>query len=1524
MARAGGEAGKLGDRYEAIWTVDNLLDLITGDAVAMTVEPFGADAIGIEFWKVLPNGIVEHHSAKRQTTGATWTLYELTHPEETGRSILGDLLAKQKADTKNRAVFVSATTANELNELWERASRSADAVGFAQQLDTSAPLHKKFDDYLEPLCRDLDVNAFEMLRRVRVVGITESELIRQVEFKIRMLFYRSDDADVDPTVVRLLLADIVLKRLGQALDKKTLLAELQDHGFHERDWSTGDVRDTVENINRGYLRIVEAELINGRQILRSEATGAFEKLIGESETRFLTIAGPAGGGKTCSLAQVAGLLGEKKIPYLIVRLDIQTGVLTSAALGKELGLPHSPVGVLAGITNGGQSVLIIDQLDALSFASGRHQQLWAVFQELLAEAERYPNLHVLIACRVFDIENDPRLRRLLNDTKRSVRIDIGLLDLGTVNQIVADAGIDPAALGARRIEMLRVPLHLSLYLQGNPGAHGPFDSVQDLYRRYWDEKRSRVAARLGRDPRWMEIIETLAAELSNRQTLSAPEDVLDAYAQDAQIMASEHVLVRENRRYRFFHEGFFDYAFARCFVQKGQPLVDWLVSSEQHLFRRAQVRQSLAYQRDREMADYLRDLRAVLTDSRVRFHIKKLVLQWLRVVTEPTEAEWDIVQSLWSDAQLGRHVRLVPHDSVPWFDLLDRSGVWQHWLASSEPEEVDHAIWLLSLPEVMKGRSGRIAALVEPYRASGGEWPARFEALLIQGQAYRSREMFNFLLDLLADGSLDRRFHWGSLYRMPREKPEWAAELIAHHIDHLHETALKLGHENPFTPETKLEHVRPEFIRTTATNTPTTFVHYLLPRVVYLVVSTEATVHDRTFDRIWAVKVFGRDYTSKDALLSSLARAMADMAKREPDRLDEMTLGLDELPHETISFLLETAWAGNPARYADQAAAYLLADTARFEIGYSMWSRGSGAEAISCDLLRAITPQCSDALYSQLEAAILHRNTRAERELPQSAGITELHLLDSIAPNRLSDRARKRMDELRRKFPGVRTEPPQPLKVVEVKSPIAPDAIKKMTDEQWLRAMAKYAGRESDSAKDFLKGNVHQLSGELEAEARQDKARFAELGLKMDDHLHQRYFSAILKGIVTEQLSPPAAQAGAAETSDTVVQTAPPLPTAKIVEVIERLHALPDKPCGIAICRAVADIAERDFPHRVFEIVSNYATNDLDPQEELWKVSANTGSPYYGGNALMHGINTVRGAAAHAVSQLLFADPKRFPKLEEAITSLVSDRTLAVRACVVEVLLALMNTDRERAIALFLDLCHGAEEILATPSIDRFLYYATFRHYSMVRPLLRQMLASADPAVQEIAARQICLASLHDEEAAGDLHLVNEAGEKARAAATEIYAANLGQKQVADTCRERLQAAFHDPCKEVREAAAGCFRRITDTQLSQEAELIGVFIDSPAFVDGVNELLFAIEDSVMRLPDVVCRIPERAIELQRNPRATEGVDQSMWTHMMPPLVLRLYEQTTDHATKARCLNLIDEMIELDFGSIQTELVKIER
>lgn len=56
MPRPGGEADKLGNRFEGIWKVDSLVDVFAGDARTVTVEPLGKEDVGIEFIKEYNEG----------------------------------------------------------------------------------------------------------------------------------------------------------------------------------------------------------------------------------------------------------------------------------------------------------------------------------------------------------------------------------------------------------------------------------------------------------------------------------------------------------------------------------------------------------------------------------------------------------------------------------------------------------------------------------------------------------------------------------------------------------------------------------------------------------------------------------------------------------------------------------------------------------------------------------------------------------------------------------------------------------------------------------------------------------------------------------------------------------------------------------------------------------------------------------------------------------------------------------------------------------------------------------------------------------------------------------------------------------------------------------------------------------------------------------------------------------------------------------------------------------------------------
>ena len=80
-------------------------------------------------------------------------------------------------------------------------------------------------------------------------------------------------------------------------------------------------------------------------------------------------------------------------------------------------------------------------------------------------------------------------------------------------------------------------------------------------------------------------------------------------------------------------------------------------------------------------------------------------------------------------------------------------------------------------------------------------------------------------------------------------------------------------------------------------------------------------------------------------------------------------------------------------------------------------------------------------------------------------------------------------------------------------------------------------------------------------------------------------------------------------------------------------------------------------------------------------------------NAHFYGYNSVRGAAARAIAQLLFEDYSRSTILVPVIRRMVKDPSMAVRTCAAEALLPVLNHDRDEAVALFQRTCQGAEAI---------------------------------------------------------------------------------------------------------------------------------------------------------------------------------------------------------------------------------------
>ena len=1499
MPRTGGEADKLGNRYEGIWTVNALLDVIAGEFATIVVEPIGEEGGGFEFRRSRTDGVHEVHSVKRQVSEGHWTLANLARTRAPNRSVLGDLIALTRDDTSS--IFVSGVAAQGLHELCEAARSCASLDDFERLLAQRGRLSGEFVQRVVPITGSNREAAFHALQRVSVHTIGEPDLIRQGELRVRSMFRMTSGEPLDSRMTRLLLGDIVTEKLGQELTAQSVLAELARHGVAlSRLEGAADVRARLNSITGVYLNNVRRTLINQTDIERAEAATAHQSL---SDGRSVLLEAPAGLGKSCVVVQAIERLRESRVPCLVLRADtLQSGEASTQAWGRGSGLPDSPVVSLGEFAGNTPSVLCIDQLDAVSVVSARNPTAWAFMEELLYEVQRYPNMRLLIACRSFDLEHDPRLHSLVEDPKRFHRITIEPLAHEAVKVAVEVAGQDPSRLTGRQLDVLATPLHLYLFLH-TLGESTSFTSRGELFDRYWNAKERAVDGRSGRSGGWVRAIGALCDALSERQSLEAPEFVLDDHSDVRAALQSESVVLTDSGRCRFFHESFFDYAFARSFLRQRRNLVEWLAADEQPLFRRSQVRQVLEFLRNREAdrARYLQALEGVLHNERIRFHIKKLILDWLGRAQSPMAEEWHVLERF--VAELGDHVWSVIRNSTPWFDVLHALGLWDTWLRLADDAEVNRTIWLLGMPSILAERSEIVAQLLRSFRGRSDEWNNRLTSIVRRGDVYHSPEMEQLVLDLIADGTLDdlrpgfavNDDWWSTFYVASTAAPSFTVRVLAAWWDRQIARAHALGRLDPFQGDPELV-PRSQFsahvVRECSARSPLEFAREMFPRVAGFDGDVPQLLHATPLD------IGGPD----EQIRTRAVAGLSTMAREQPDDLDALVEQYTANPTDWVAATLLSAWSANPERYAEQIASFILNyPEHRLDIGYSFAIGDTDMlAAISRTAIAAAGPYCSNASFHSLEEVILDFTTDRERRI-RATGRTQLALLRALPFERTSERARRRIQELERRFPDAQERgAPRPPEDDDraahwVGPPIPPTAQALMSDDHWLVAMEEYTSDRSEIRDGHFVGGAIELSRGLENLLPTDTERFAALVERMHAGINPVYFEAILRGLAPMS------------NGRTLVGT--PVQVWRVIRLIKELGVAVR---GEEVARAAAATVEEDVPSDIIDILCRIAIEDPDPETDEWLHQDH-------GDALTQAINSARGEAAEAISRLLFASRARWPHLRPTVERLVVDHVLAVRAAAADCLLAILDSDREDALALFSTLADGAEPILDSGPVERFIHYAIFRQYAAVRPLLMQMLASDRLTCVRSGARHITLAALWHEELENDLSVVIESGEHARAGAAEIFAANVAHADVTEQCETYLRASFLDESAEVRRAASDCWRSLSPDEIAARGSLIEAFAESPAFGDGEHTLFYRLREARRLLPSELCLLAERAVEAFGDRASSIQFREAGDATELADLMIRLHEETSDPNVRTRILNAIDRMMRAGFYGLDEKI-----
>lgn len=1501
---SGGAADKAGLFHESLWGVRCMVDVLNGEAAAIRIETPGDD--GAEFY--LQRGSVrEHWQAKRQVTGqGTWSFDKL-------KDVLEFFFQKFRAGEP--CVFASVSDAPELRMLTENAQAAKKAGADLNQFKAHY-LDKKRSAQFEELQKLVGAVSEEetlaFLCAIAVHGGREITLEPEFGFRLAVMF----QGPWQTTMAA--LRDLYLRSTHETLTAADIERHLRTCRIGKRCGGAPDARDRILGVTRGYVEGQRAKLIRRTPIRRSVASDVVGKIQSSTGSLDILITSVAGGGKSACICQIVEELQAAGVPVLAFRLDRIEPVPTAILLGEKLGLGESPAFVLSEAYAGQPVVLVVDQLDCVSTTSGRHSDFFDTVAALHAEVlglRSRQSVHMVFSCRKFDFEHDHRLKQLTSKDQQPIAL--GEFTTDEVKTVVHLEGGDVSKLSARQQTMLRLPQNLSLFVDaGLARSDNRFSTPKELCDAYWNEKRKAVSAQRPEfAPHWLPAVQHLASTMSDRQELSVPGVMMDAFPPEfLDRMASEGVITWDGKRYGFGHETFFDYCFARTQPNGGRDFVRFLEGETQHLFRRAQLRQVLAFLRDDDFRAYLASLTDLLHSGRIRTHIKLLAVELLAAHPQACDDELRLLMP-WIESELACRRESKPNSdklaSRIWdrffsshtlFIVADRMGDLYRWLNSGETWLQDTMV--LYFRWQTEHQAERVAELLEPF-VGNAEWRMRLRYIMEGRNLDKSRRFFELFLRLIANGTLDDakdRFasngtFWSMLHGFAKQRPEWCAELAAGWLDRQVAIAVASS-DGTASPGPIRDEFGVDDLFTCARANSMAYLEHVLPAILRAssAFADEKEENEFSRDRLWSFRYHSEHISLCESFLSACETAFELIGQQSPGALRPFINQLRDHPLYTANHLLMSAYASNPIAFSDEALELLADEPKRLECGYSdspYWQARLVIERCS--------PLCSEAAFQRLEAVLLAVVSPYEQSKHglRWRGKAAYNLTSGMPEARLSKKGKTQLVRWKEKFKNP-DGPPVGIRSGFVGSPIEEKSANHMTDAQWLGAIAKYNTEER--CHDYIhpeRGGALELARMLQKFTQQQPERFANLALRFPEDSHPYYLSHILRGL-----------------KDAAI------PSELKLLVVRRGSDMNHRDSLQSTLSLLASITDVELPNDAVQFIQRAAEHS-DPEAELWDGE----SPCYGGDILNHGINTVRGYVAETIRDLVAADPRYVAVFSATIEKLVTDPSLAVRACVASTLLAVARHDTPLALRWSSILFDADDRLLATGYVQDLIHRGLREYFEHFAPVIQRMLRSVHEKVKEVGGSLACLARLYQAKADEISEAALAGDENCRLGACEVAKSNLVHTECRVWCESALARLFSDENQKVRRKAAGCFWHIwqsPDTPLTDFDTLIRCFLNSAAFADGPSFLLHALEENKHRLPEVILEVCDafidRCADAARDIRTSIAGDEVT----VGKLVFTAYAQLQSKALQARALDAIDRMSLEGLSSANAHLSEFER
>jgi nucleoside phosphorylase len=992
------------------------------------------------------------------------------------------------------------------------------------------------------------------------------------------------------------------------------------------------------------------------------------------------VVGEAGVGKTVILVDLLKRLVDLNFFVLGIKADLYQ-VTSLDELSKSMGL-EDIIKFIDEINREEKIVIIIDQIDSLSLSMSKDRSVINFYYNFISRLSSFSNVKIIVSTRNFDLEYDPVIRNL----KDNFNIKITDLDDNDLNTILSNMKIN-IPKESKLYKLLTRPLHIEILSQISVD-HNLYDisSLTELYFKLWENK-------ISSNCNSKEIILTLKyiiSDMDSNGTLFISEKKIIDKKVGKDILLSESFLRKDlnSDKLQFFHASFFDFCFAKFFVEDNKSIYKFLLNqSHQGLSLRSQVKSVMQYLHEYDNKKYNEEFCKIINDTYIKYHLKLLLINQLGSFEDISGNDKKSSVNFLNNLEGFKYDFLLSVKTISWFHFLLENKYLDKYINETNKTLNNYVISLLYI-FIHKDQENSLDFVI----ANKIKDKNYLQSILFEIEDWNSNKkqpyiIFNSLNEQL---NVNEKINLLLLDRISKYNPNFICNYIFNKLNaYINEIDISQTTSNYFTYD-DVETIKKllEVHKIETITSSMILIEKLIEKTKFYFKENRIYFADSAF---YCYDKSTLDLYNQFKILTMLIDNVLTLDIISFSQIFEKYF---DTTYSTILFVFFSYFENNPDFFMEKIYSYIIKDKFLEEITLN--------KNLQYLVQTSLTELFEKFDYSQREKildAIMKINPSWEKKETgfSSEGFTKFEYLKAIPENLLSNYKEiyKKFTDLNKKFYSYEIKEPESITGGWVGPPLSQEEYSSKIFDEWLFSFKKYKDN------NFIDGGAleHARAFEKEITNKPDKFYQFIYDLGNNNEINIIYFYHGIDGLVKAKYD-----------------------IDKVKAIILNFGYIKDNEFRRRIIWAIEYIDKlKTIDDEILNILEDYAINDPDPEKEEWRKENEDDIVLYGGSPITEGINSIRGSAVWALG--IHAHRTNNPeRLFKIFNKVVLDLSVSVRCCLSIYLPNMIKHDREKTIKILFKLIESDELHIISNCLQCIQCIASNDNFTKFIPYLQKII----------------------------------------------------------------------------------------------------------------------------------------------------------------------------------------------------------